>query len=99
MAEKGRTAWGEGRSALSFRTDESAIGVTTESSNRRVRERDLWTFEVLGPVDIAAEMAERPSSGANVTRMMRPNRKKVLLLLILPRGASFSLQRRLQPAI
>ena len=83
MAEKGKTAWGEGRSALSLRADESAIGVTTDSSSRRVRERDLWTFDAMGPVDIAAESAERPSSGANVTRMMRPNRKEVLLLLIL----------------
>jgi len=83
MAEKGSTACGEGRSTRSLRADESAIGVTTDSSNRRVREKDLWTFDVLGPVDIAAERAERPSSGANVTRMMRPNRKEVLLLLIL----------------
>ena len=82
----GKTACGEGRSARTFRADDSAIGVTTDSS-RRVRELDLCSFDTAGPeamaAIIAADTAERPSSGANVTRMIRPNRTEVLLLLIL----------------
>ena len=81
-AANGKTACGEGRSARTLRADDSAIGVTTESS-RRVREFDLCSFDTMGPAAIAAEMAERPSSGANVTRMIRPNRTEVLILAIL----------------
>lgn len=82
----GKTACGEGRSAWTFEADDSAIGVTTESS-RRVRELDLCSFDTAGPeamaAIIAADTAERPSSGASVTRMIRPNRTEVLLLPIL----------------
>jgi hypothetical protein len=36
-------------------------------------------------VAIAAEIAERPSSGASVTRIILPNRTEVLLLPMLAR--------------
>ena len=62
-AAKGKTACGEGRSARTLRADDSAIGVTTDSS-RRVRELDLCSFDTAGPVAMAADRAERPSSGA-----------------------------------
>jgi len=82
----GKTACGDGLSARTFNADVSSIGVTTDNS-RRVSEFDLCSFETAGPeamaAIIAADTAERPSSGARVTRMIRPNRTKVLLLAIL----------------
>jgi hypothetical protein len=78
----GKTACGDGLSVRTLNADDSSIGITTDSS-RRVRELDLCSFDTAGPVAIAAERAERPSSGANVTRMIRPNRTEVLLLVIL----------------
>ena len=78
----GKTACGEGRFVRTWRAEDSAIGVTAES-RRRVSEFDLCSFDTAGLVAIAAASADRPSSGANVTRMIRPNRTKVFLLLIL----------------
>ena len=75
-AVKGMTAWGEGRSARSQSVDDSTIGVTTDSSNSRV---NVFSFETTGPVAIAADKAERPSSGARLARMIRPIRTEVLL--------------------
>ena len=74
-AVKGMTAWGEGRSARSQSVDDSTIGVTTESSSRV----KAFSFETTGPVAIAADKAERPSSGARLARMIRPIRTEVLL--------------------
>ena len=82
-AANGNTACGEGRSARSLSVEESAMGVTTDRSSNRVRELDLCWFDKAGPVAIAADRAERPSSGARVTRMIRPNRTEVLLFVIL----------------
>jgi len=94
----GRTACGDGRSARWLKVDDSAMGVTTDSS-RRVRELDLCSFETAGPVAIAAASAERPSSGAKLTRMIRPNRKEVLLFVMLARvGRDCILQAGLYPA-
>jgi len=78
----GRTACGDGRSAWTFKTVDSAIGVTTESS-RRVREFDFCSFDTTGPVAMTAVRADRPISGAKLARMNRPNRTEVLLLPIL----------------
>ena len=80
----GKTACGEVRSARTFRADDSAIGVTTDRS-RFVRAFDFCSFDTSGPEVMIADRAERPSSGANVTRMIRPNRTKVLLSVILAR--------------
>jgi hypothetical protein len=85
-AKTGKTACGEVRSARTFRADDSAIGVTTDR-RRFVREFDFCSFETSfdtrGPAVMIADRAERPNSGANVTRMIRPNRTEVLLLQIL----------------
>ena len=78
-AMTGKTACGEGRSARTLRVDDSAIGVTTDRK-RLVRAFDFCSFETTGPAVIIADRAERPSSGASVTRMIRPNRTEVLLL-------------------
>jgi hypothetical protein len=80
----GKTACGEGRSVRTFRADDSSIGVTTDS-RKRVSEFDLCSFETAGAWAMIADKAERPSSGAKVTRMIRPNRTEVLLLPILAR--------------
>ena len=64
--------------------EDSAIGVTTDS-RKRVSEFDVCSFDTAGPVDIAAASAERPSSGAKLTRIIRPNRTEVLLLMMLAR--------------
>jgi hypothetical protein len=81
-AANGKAACGEGRSTRTFKADDSAIGVTTDRS-RFVREFDFCSFETIGPAVIIADRAERPSSGASVTRMIRPNRTEVLLFVIL----------------
>jgi hypothetical protein len=81
-AMTGKTACGEGRSARTLKADDSAIGVTTDSS-RRVREFDLCWFERAGHVAMTAASAERPSSGAKLTKIIRPNRTEVFLLPIL----------------
>ena len=78
----GKTACGKGLSARTSKADDSAIGVTTDRS-RFVREFDFCSFDTTGPAEIIADRAERPSSGASVTRMIRPNRTEVLLLVIL----------------
>ena len=78
-AVKGMTAWGEGRSVRSLRVDDSTIGVTTDSSNRV----KAFSFETTGPVAMAADKAERPSSGAKLARMIRPIRTEVLPVVIL----------------
>ena len=78
----GKTACGEVRSARTFKADDSAIGVTTDR-RRLVRELDFCSFDTIGPAAMIADRADRPSSGANVTKMIRPNRTEVLLLLIL----------------
>ena len=78
----GKTACGEVRSARTFRADDSSIGVTTDSS-RRVREFDLCSFDTAGPVAMAAANADKPSNGAKLTRIIRPNRTEVLLFVIL----------------
>jgi hypothetical protein len=84
-AANGRTACGEGRSARTLKADDSAIGVTTDSS-RRAREFDLCSFATAGLAGIAAAIADRPISGAKLARMSRPNRTEVLLLPILAHG-------------
>ncbi len=81
----GKTACGEERSARTLKADDSAIGVTTDRS-RRVREFDFCWLERAGHVAMTAASAERPSSGAKLTRMIRPNRTEVLLLPILARA-------------
>jgi hypothetical protein len=81
-AANGKAACGEVRSARTFRADDSAIGVTTDRS-RLVREFDFCSFDTTGPAVMIADRAERPSSGAKVTRMIRPNRTEVLLLPML----------------
>ena len=85
-AATGKTACGDGLSGWTFAAEDSSIGVTTDNK-KRVREIDLCSFDKAGPdpkaAIIAAETAERPSSGARVTRMIRPNRTEVFLLLIL----------------
>jgi hypothetical protein len=73
------TAWGEGRSVRSLSVDDSTIGVTTDSSSR-VR---AFSFETTGPVAMAVDKAERPSSGAKLARMIRPIRTEVLLFVSL----------------
>ena len=78
-AVKGMTAWGEGRSVRSLRVDDSTIGVTTDSSSRV----KAFSFETTGPVAMAADKAERPSSGAKLARMIRPIRTEVLLFVSL----------------
>jgi hypothetical protein len=78
----GKTAWGDGLSARTFKADDSSIGVATDS-NRRVSELDLCSFDTAGAWAMIADKAERPSSGAKVTRMIRPNRTEVLLFVIL----------------
>ena len=82
----GKTACGEGRSARTFKADDSAMGVTTDRS-RFFREFDFCSFDTSldtpGPAVMIADRAERPSSGASVTRMIRPNRTEVLLFVIL----------------
>jgi hypothetical protein len=80
----GKTAWGEGLSVRTFKADDSAIGVTTDRS-RLVSELDFCSLDTIGPAVMIADRAERPSSGASVTRMIRPNRTEVLLLVILAR--------------
>ena len=80
----GKTACGEGRSVRTFRAEDSSIGVTTDSRNR-VSEFDLCSFETTCAWAMIADKAERPSSGANVTRIIRPKRTEVLLLPILAR--------------
>jgi hypothetical protein len=52
------------------------MGVTTDRRNR-VSELDLCSFETAGVWAMIADKAERPSSGAKVTRMIRPNRTEV----------------------
>jgi hypothetical protein len=85
-AMTGKTACGEERSARTLKADDSAIGVTTDRSSRRVREFDFCWFDRAGYVAMTAASAERPSSGAKLTRMIRPNRTEVLLLPILARA-------------
>jgi len=79
----GKTAWGEGRSARTLRSVYLAIAATTESSSL-VR---VCSFETTGlaavAASIAADTAERPSSGAKLARISRPNRTEVLLLPML----------------
>ena len=81
-AENGSTACGDGRSARTLRSDESAIGVTTDNS-RRVREFGFCSFDTAGPAAMTAVRAERPISGAKLARMSRPNRTEVLLFPML----------------
>jgi len=77
----------------SLSVDDSTIGVTTESSNSRV---NVFSFETTGPVAMAADKAERPSSGAKLARMIRPIRTEVLLIasLALPPSQSRLWQTR-----
>lgn len=89
IAANGKTACGEGRSGWELSADDSAMGVTADSS-RRVRELDLCSLDTAGPVAMAAEIAERPSSGAKLTRMSRPNRTEVLLFASLAQQDSHS---------
>ena len=84
-AMTGKTACGEGLSARTLKAAVSSIGVTTDKSSRRVSELDLCSFDTAGPVAITAVRAERPISGAKLARMSRPNRKEVLLFVILAR--------------
>ncbi len=78
----GKRAWGDCLSARTFKAADSSIGVATDS-NRRLSEFDLCSFETAGPWAMIADRAERPSSGAKVTRIIRPNRTEVLLFVIL----------------
>jgi len=72
----GKTACGDDRSVRTFKAADSSMGVTTDRRNR-VSELDLCSFETAGVWAMIADKAERPSSGAKVTRMIRPNRTEV----------------------